>query len=230
MCMSLKGAAFIIMWHDIAAEADGEYNAWHTRQHMPERLDHPGFLRSRRGINRGADHQIYFTLYEGEALDTFVSPEYAQSLNNPTEWTQTVAPHFRNFLRMACEVRSTSGRGVGGGLLTARIALNGTLDEVAAEKALAPVLAQIAESNRVTGVHLAAARPDYSNQKTSETELRPKMNEAPFDVVVVIETIGLAEAESEASQVTEMLEAAGFSDALVQAYDVAYTLEKRDAA
>lgn len=227
--MSLKGTAFIIMWHDIAAEADGEYNAWHTAQHMPERLDHPGFLRSRRGINRGVGHQVYFTLYEGQTLETFLSPEYARSLNNPTEWTQAVAPHFRNFLRMACEVRSTAGRGVGGGLLTARIALNGALDEAAAEQALAPVLAEIAKSSQITGVHLAVARPNFSDKKTLETELRPKMNEAPFDLVVVAETIGLAEAESEAPHLASALEAAGFVAPLVQAYDVAYTLEKREA-
>jgi hypothetical protein len=131
---------------------------------------------------------------------------------------------------MACEVRSTTGRGVGGGLLTARISLDGERDEASAEKALVPVLARIADSRQVTGVHLAAARPEFSNQKTSETELRPKMNEAPFDLVIIAETIGLAEAEAEVPSLQALLEAAGFSAPLIQAYDVAYTLERRDAA
>ncbi len=226
--MALKGSAFMIMWHDIAAEGDEDYNHWHTAQHMPERLDHPGFHRSRRGINRGADHQVYFTLYEGEALDTFLSPEYAHSLNNPTEWTQSVAPHFRNFLRMACEVSSSSGRGVGGGLLTARISLGSVTNEASAERALAPVIAQLTETPLVTAVHLAAARPSFSDQKTSETKLRPEMNETPFDLVLIAETTGLVEAEAAAPSVLTLLQSAGFNAPLVQSYDVAYTLERRD--
>jgi hypothetical protein len=227
--MSLKGSAFIIMWHDIAPEHDADYNLWHTRQHMPERLDHPGFLRSRRGVNAGAAHQKYFTLYEGEALDTFISPEYARSLNHPTEWTRRVAPHFQNFLRMACEVRSTNGRGGGGGLISARITLQAGFDASAAELALNPALKSIADIAGVTGVHLAVARPAYSDQKTSETSLRPEMNEAPFDLVVIAETIGLAEAEAEIETVRAQIVAAGCAAPLVQAYDIAYTLERREA-
>lgn len=229
--MALKGTAFIIMWHDIAAEGDADYNRWHTRQHMPERLDHPGFLRSRRGINRGADHQVYFTVYEGEALATFVSPEYSHSLNNPTAWTQSVAPHFRHFLRVACAVVHSGGRGVGGGLISARLRLPAGLDEAAAIERLVPVLDTMADSSTaISAVHLAAARPDYSSQKTSETSLRPPMHEEPFDLVCLIETIGLPEAEAEASAIAAGLAAAGFAGAIVQSYDVAYTLERRDAA
>ncbi len=66
--MPLTGSAFVIMWHDITPEADSEYNLWHTREHMPERIALPGFLRSRRGVNRGLDRQHYFTLYECAGL------------------------------------------------------------------------------------------------------------------------------------------------------------------
>ena len=46
--MALAGRAFLAMWHDIAEAGDAEYNAWHTRQHMPERLGVPGFRVGRR--------------------------------------------------------------------------------------------------------------------------------------------------------------------------------------
>lgn len=226
--MALKGSAFIIMWHDIAEPADAEYNTWHTRQHMPERLDHPGFLRSRRGINRALANQIYFTCYEGEDLATFLSPEYSHSLNNPTDWTRQVAPHFRNFLRMACTVLRTSGRGAGGGLVTSRFDLPAGMDEAAAVAALAPALDALEDNRLVTGVHLAAARPDFSSQKTSETGLRPPMHEKPFDLVVYVETIGLPEATTLAPELEAALAAQGFADQIVQPYDVAYTLERRD--
>jgi hypothetical protein len=224
--MALKGRAFVIMWHDITPQGDAQYNQWHTRQHMPERLDHAGFLRSRRGVNRGLERQIYFTLYEGADLEAFVAPDYAQSLNHPTAWTQNVAPHFRNFLRVACEIVHTSGRGVGGAVATVRLTCD---EEGAAVAALAPALASIEGMAQVTGVHLAAARPGFSDQETSETQLRPRMHEAPFDLVLVVETMGLAEACEAEGGIMAALAQAGFAGGLFQPYDVAYTLEKRDA-
>lgn len=226
--MALKGSAFMIMWHDIAATADAEYNLWHTRQHMPERLDHPGFLRSRRGINRALESQAYFTCYEGDDLATFVSPEYSNSLNNPTDWTRQVAPSFRNFLRMACAVLRTGGRGEGGGLVTSRFDLPAGMNEAEAETLLAPLLDRLDGAADVTAVHLAAARPDFSDQKTSETELRPAMQERPFDLVVFVETIGLAEATRLAPQLEAGIAACGFGGQVVQPYDVAYSLQRRD--
>ncbi len=226
--MALKGSAFMIMWHDIAAEGDADYNLWHTRQHMPERLDHPGFRRSRRGINRGLAHQVYFTLYEGEQLATFHSPEYARSLNHPTDWTRAVAPHFRNFLRTACAVLHSEGRGVGGALVTSRFRLPAGMGEDQAIQALAPVLAGLADAADVCGVHVGGARPAFSSQKTSETQLRPPMDEAPFDLVVIVDTIGLAEAEAMQGAAEQAITAAGFGDQVVHAYGVAYTLGRRD--
>jgi hypothetical protein len=40
--MTLQGTAFLAIWHDIAAEGEPEYNLWHTREHMPERVGIPG--------------------------------------------------------------------------------------------------------------------------------------------------------------------------------------------
>jgi len=227
--MALKGRAFIIMWHDITPQGDDDYHQWHTRQHMPERLDHAGFRRSRRGVNRGLGRQAYFTLYEGDELASFVADDYAQSLNFPTPWTQSIAPHFRNFLRMACEVLETGGRGVGGGLVSLRLRLPTGMDEAAGQAALAPALAAINAMPEVTAVHLAGARPDFSEIRTSETELRPPMSEPPFDLVVVVECIGLAEGAAAQGAMVAAIEQAGFPTPLAQAYDVAYTLEKRDA-
>ncbi len=227
--MTLKGSAFMIMWHDIAATADAEYNLWHTRQHMPERLDHPGFLRSRRGINRSLDNQIYFTCYEGETLETFVSPDYLHSLNNPTDWTRSVAPSFRNFLRMACTVLRSGGRGAGGGLITSRCDLPAGMSEADAVQALSATLDTLENDARITAVHLAGARPDYSCQQTSETELRPAMHERPFQIVVFAETIGLAEATSLAPEMETAIAGCGFTGQIIQPYVVAYTLERRVA-
>ena len=36
--MPLRGSAFLAIWHDIEAHGELEYNDWHTREHMPERV------------------------------------------------------------------------------------------------------------------------------------------------------------------------------------------------
>lgn len=227
--MPLLGQAFVIMWHDIAPEGEAEYHLWHTRQHMPERLAHRGFLRSRRGVNRGVDHQRYFTLYEGETLATFTGEDYLTSLNNPTEWTRRVAPHFRNFLRMSCSVGGSIGTGIGGALASFRCRLAPGQDEASISAALEQELRAMTSDGLLVGGHFAFARPDFSGGRTVETDLRPVMDEPPFDLVVVIEGVGLAEIDREKDAIAGKLEALGLQQVISQSYDMAYLLDRQSA-
>ncbi len=224
--MALRGGAFIIMWHDIAPEGEDEYHHWHSQQHMPERLGHSGFLRSRRGVNWSYDRQRYFTLYEGEALKTFVSQDYSRSLNNPTEWTSSVAPHFRNFLRSACLLVRSQGSGVGGALCTFRGERPGHYDEQSFAEALAPQIEALLAHPLICGVHLGSARSEFSSGLTRETELRPPMDELGFQYVLIVETYGLRESENVLPLGQAALKAANCEAIVAQAYDMAYLLER----
>ena len=223
--MALYGSAFMIMWHDIAPEGEAEYHHWHSRQHMPERVAHRGFLRSRRGVNWEHDWQRYFTLYEGEALETFVSEEYGRSLNAPTSWTRSMAPHFRNFLRMACECDQSIGRGVGGALCTLRGDLPAEMDLEQFRAGIRETIAGLGELPTVCGVHLGLSREEFSRGETRETELRPPMAERPFDFVLIVESFGLRELDSVMSVARERLEILGCEALVCQAYDMAYVLD-----
>jgi hypothetical protein len=224
--MALAGEAFVIMWHDISEEGDADYNQWHTRQHMPERIDLPGFLRSRRGVNRSLDRQRYFTLYEGDSLETFLSPEYARSLNFPTEWTRRVAPSFRNFLRTACSVTNTGGQGIGGGIATLRASLPDGATEAETLKSLEPIVDEIAALPSVTAVHVGCDRTAFAGGATKETELRPAMSEPRFDLVVVVEGIGLAELSADEPVMMAAMARSRCRDVTAQSYDVAYILAR----
>jgi hypothetical protein len=46
--MPLRVWGFLAIRHDIRAEGEPEYNRWHTREHMPERLGIPGLEAGRR--------------------------------------------------------------------------------------------------------------------------------------------------------------------------------------
>ena len=46
----MLGQAAIAIWCDVDAQVRGEFDDWHAREHMPERLSIPGFLRGTRWV------------------------------------------------------------------------------------------------------------------------------------------------------------------------------------
>jgi hypothetical protein len=228
--MALRGRAFLAIWHDIAPEGEPDYNVWHTRQHMPERVGIPGFQVARRYVDWNLASQRYFTLYEGTALETFSSDAYRARLNNPTAWSNRVQPHFLNFARSACVTSASVGRGIGGALATIR--LNLAPGAVTAFEAGAEALAlRIAAIDGVTGAHFGAAAPHVTRVQTKETELRTRTGEDVFDAVVMIDGIGRREVEAAVPAVDAMLrEAIRIAFMQTAVYDLAYLLTADDVA
>jgi hypothetical protein len=214
------------VWHDIKAEGETEYNQWHTVEHMPERVSTPGFLAGRRYVDWNLPEYRYFTLYEGEELETFASEEYRRRLNNPTEWTFRMQPNFLNFARSACLTVSTTGLGTGGALATIRLNLTDEADFVSQSR---PVLEAAAALHGISGIHLGAARPDTTRIKTKETELRADTGEDVFDAVVMVEGIGRAEVEEALKDVeVRLANLASVTSTQAATYDLAYQLTTED--
>jgi hypothetical protein len=190
---------------------------------MPERLSIPGFTRGRRGVNWALDQQRYLTIYEGRELSVFSGAEYLQRLNNPTPWTQRLAPAFRNFLRVSCETVVSEGVGVGGAVGTWRgqFRAGGEGAFVQAAPALAQALMAL---DGVSGAHLAVARPEHSEIRTTETQLRPEMHELPFEGLVVVEAVGLQELDALAPKITSLVDQV-LGEVAGQTYDMAYALD-----
>ena len=92
------GDAALAIWFDVAPGDRPELDAWYARQHLPERLSVPGFLRGRR-YAAVADGPAFFTLYETRDPGVLSSAAYLERLNNPTEWTRKVLPTFRGMTR-----------------------------------------------------------------------------------------------------------------------------------
>jgi hypothetical protein len=227
--MALKGRAFMAIWHDIAEAGEHEYNQWHTRQHMPERLGVPGFRVGRRYVDWNLANQRYFTLYEGATLETFSSDAYRARLNSPTNWSTRTQPTFLNFGRSACVTSASLGRGLGGALATIRLDLeDGLADfEANAEKLAARILAL----DGITGAHLGVAAPDTTRIKTKETELRASTGEEVFDAVVMVEGIGRREVEAAMPAVHALLtDVVSVKNEQSAVYDLAYLLTHDEVA
>jgi hypothetical protein len=168
--MPLLGRGVLAIWHTITPEGEAEYWRWHDREHIPERVAVPGFLRGRRyrSLERSLD---YLDLYEVEDRETLRSAPYLARLNDPTPWTRRVVPHFRNTLRVGYRVASSRGRGQGGALLTLRLgAADGAAEPPAA--LAAPGLAAVEAVTGVVAVHVLEATPEVTSIATEEKRLR----------------------------------------------------------
>jgi hypothetical protein len=168
--MPLLGRGVLAIWHTISPEGEADYWRWHDREHIPERVGVPGFLRGRRyrSLERSLD---YLDFYEVEDPETLRSAPYLARLNDPTPWTRRMVPHFRDTLRVGYRVARSAGRGQGGVLLTMRLAGAGAASGLPA--ALAPsALAAIADVTGVVAVHVLDATPEVTSIATEEKRLR----------------------------------------------------------
>ena len=118
--MTMAGKGVLAFWHDVAPGGDAEFDQWHLREHIPERVAVPGFLRCRRYVTLG-DAPRYFYFYETESLDTLQSAAYLARLGEPTPWTKKTMPLVRNNTRTACRVVASMGSGLGGVIATLQL-------------------------------------------------------------------------------------------------------------
>jgi len=114
----MPGAAAVTIWCDVAAEVRDEFEDWHTREHMPERLAIAGFLRGTRW--RSEPPGSFFILYELDSPATLAGPAYLARLNDPTPWSRKMMPHHRNMVRSLCLVRERYGEGLSQTMATLR--------------------------------------------------------------------------------------------------------------
>ena len=117
--MGLRGSAAMLLWFDVAPELITEHDDWHTREHFPERVGIPGFLRAQRWVARSPGPR-YFVWYEVADVDVLSSAAYLARLNNPTPWTSRMMPHYRGMVRGFCRLESRHGSVLGSTVLVLR--------------------------------------------------------------------------------------------------------------
>jgi hypothetical protein len=183
--MSLLGPGVVAIWNDVAPEGREQFYEWHNHEHMPERVRIPGFLRGRR--YRAVDAKPeYFTLYEAETASVLTGAHYLERLNNPTPATRHVIPsYFRNMVRGVCNVRLSSGVGMGGAMLTLRFAVE-TRRGAELEAHFATSLPTIANLPMIVGAHFCVADASASTIQTAE---RKTHGAAVPDWLVLIEAV-----------------------------------------
>ena len=95
-----KGRGLLMVYVDVPAEVEDEFNRWYNEEHIPERLAIPGVLNAARYLARQGGPK-YLACYELEQAEAYFSDTWEKALSNPTEWTKRMSPTVvgQNFVR-----------------------------------------------------------------------------------------------------------------------------------
>jgi hypothetical protein len=176
--MALSGGGAIAIWNDVKPGTDAALVEWHDREHIPERVGIPGFLRGRRFVAlEGAPR--YFILYETADETAAQSPAYFERLNNPTPWTAKANKDFLNTIRGICRVAGSLGHGEGGTCMTLRLD-----DAPGLDAAILAALPKLVAEPGMVAAHLLVAQREVSLIETNERIGRAPLR-APDRVVML---------------------------------------------
>lgn len=180
--MALLGGAAMLLWYDIVAEHIAEHDDWHTREHFPERVGIPGFIRAQRWVCANGAGPRYFVVYEVEDIDVLSSAGYLERLNRPTPWTSRMMPSFRGMVRGFCNVASSHGTVLGATCVTLRYSA-----EAGKERRLCAWLNDDVIPDLVRRKGFASAlmlRSDRAPEMTAEQQIRGR--DAGVDQVLLV--------------------------------------------
>lgn len=117
--MPLFGKGMLIVFSEVKARDERDFNEWYNREHIDERINLPGFHRARRYVAvRGSPK--YLATYECDSVGDLATPGYLQLLANQTPWTQAVMAKFTQFRRLTLRTQVDLTHGVGGAVASVR--------------------------------------------------------------------------------------------------------------
>lgn len=182
--MTLAGNGLVGSWNDVVLAGRDNMYQWHNRQHMPERVGIPGFIRGRRFIARRGSPE-FFILYEAESLDVLGGADYLARLNDPTPWTKASQKNFFNSYRAVWRVPLSIGVGLGGFLLVIRFEeeAGNDLEQILVSEVLPPIEPEVG----IAGVHLGI--PD---RQISAIDTIEKHGRVPFKMpgwIILVEAV-----------------------------------------
>ena len=87
-----KGTGLLMVWADVPADKEAEFNRWYNEEHLKERLSVPGFLSAARyeAVKGSPKH---LACYELESPAVLESEAYKRVQMNPTPWTKRCSPN-----------------------------------------------------------------------------------------------------------------------------------------
>ena len=163
----MTGTAAMLLWYDIEADQVAEHDEWHTREHFPERMGIPGFLGAQRWIAHPGTSPRCFVRYDVRDVATLTSPAYEARLNQPSDWSRRIMPHFRGMVRGFCAVEYRVGSSVGGEMLAIRAEAPGDRRRALIQWLAGDCLPRVSQQRGFAGAWalVAAAQPPMTSEQ-----------------------------------------------------------------
>ena len=183
--MPLAGAALLALWNDIRREREAEYDRWHTREHVPERVAVSGMLGARRYVNRGARRRTATSRSTSSRVST------CSTARSIATWSiirrrgpRRCGPTSRTSCACPCRVSSSHGDGIGAAIAVLC---------VVAGDASSPAVDVIGARRCRCGPHAHGAASDGA--ATWQRDTAAARRRARFDTLVLVETLDRGAAE-----------------------------------
>jgi hypothetical protein len=179
--VALLGSAAMLLWFDIVPEHIPEHDEWHTREHLPERVGIPGFIRSQRWVSPSSSPR-YLVVHEVRDIDVLSSAPYLERLNNPTPWTRWMMPHYRGMVRGFCQLDRTFGTVLGTTSVTVRYSATPGAESRLREWLEGELIADLMRRQGITSAFML--RSDRAPEMTAEQRIRGR--DADVDLVLLV--------------------------------------------
>jgi len=171
--MPLHGKGMLIVFSEVKARDERDFNEWYNREHIDERVNLPGFHRARRYVAvRGSPK--YLATYECDTVGDLAVPGYLALLANQTPWTQAVMARFTQFNRMTLRVQVDLTHGIGGAVAAVKFA-----PDPRERKALVAWLHEIALPKAIARPGMVGAAAAENDLEVANAPLRDKSMDRP---------------------------------------------------
>ncbi len=117
--MALRGKGMLVVFAEVKASHERDFNEWYNREHIDERVNLPGFRRARRYVAVRATPK-YLATYECSRVGDLATPFYLDRLAHQTPWSNRVTGRFTKFHRMTLAIKVDQSRGIAGAIAAVR--------------------------------------------------------------------------------------------------------------
>lgn len=99
-----KGNGLLMVWADVPAEKEEEFNDWYNKEHLADILSIPGVLNAARYVALKGGPK-YLACYELESVHVIESDAYQNQFQNQSDWSKRMSPAViaTNFVRNVYE-------------------------------------------------------------------------------------------------------------------------------
>ena len=229
--MSLLGNAVLVNWGGVVESKEIDYNSWHSKEHMPERIALPGFLRGCRavGVSGTELEHKYFMMYEAERKEVFISRKYLERLNNPTKWTKEILSNYIAPSRTICSVIASKSVGFGGFIASIRF-LSKDIETKINTESLKLSVPQIIKLVGITGMHVLLGDSSFGQMQTEEKIFRSTqgINDQIISQAILIEGTDLNSIQRSVSIIKDEYSITESDDLLINYYQCQHIITKQD--